>query len=330
MKMKPIRTLLGLAGTVILAGSLLIGCSSTPQSQNSTTLSPAEQSPAPAEDSSSKATTRPYKDYMGHESIIPVSPQRVIFSGETFGDLLVIGVKPVGGYGYTKHVYEDQLQDVQNVGFPINLEKVLELSPDLIMNANTDEKVYEQLSKIAPTVLFDTFAPLEERMVQLGDLFGKKEEASKWLASYKQKSDAMWKNLKENGMKEGETATVLTYYPGDRLFVMARTGLSQILYDPNGFKPTPLVKEVLDAQKGFELISLEKLPEIAGDRIFILNPVDEEPKKSTEALLQSSIWRELPAVKNRKVYFIDIEKANSDATTREWLLEKLPAMMNQK
>ena len=328
--MKPVRTLLGLAGTIMLAGSLLIGCSSTPQSQDSTTSSPAQPSPAPAEDSSSTATTRPYTDYMGHESTIPVSPQRVIFSGETFGDLLVLGIKPVGGYGYTNHVYEDQLQGVENVGFPINLEKVLELSPDLILNANTDEKRYEQLSKIAPTVIFDTFAPLEDRMMQLGELFGKKEEASKWLASYKQKSDDTWKKLKESGMKEGETATVLTYYPRDRLFVMATTGLSQILYDPNGFKPTPLVQEVLDAQKGFELISLEKLPEIAGDRIFILNPVDEEPKKSTEALLQSRIWKELPAVKNGKVYFIDIEKANSDATTREWLLEKLPTLLDKK
>ncbi len=34
-----------------------------------------------------------------------------------------------------------------------------------------------------------------------------------------------------SGLEAGETASVFTYYPGERLFVMARTGLSQVLYN---------------------------------------------------------------------------------------------------
>ncbi|WP_312112125.1 ABC transporter substrate-binding protein [Brevibacillus reuszeri] len=313
--MNNIRNIVGAVGTIVLATSLLFGCSSqTSQKQES----------AP---SSAEAATRSYTDYKGHTSPIPVSPQRIIFWGETFGDTLALGVKPVGGSGYTNQVFEDRLQDVEDVGFPINLEKVLELKPDVILYAGTDEKDFDALSKIAPTVIFDTFAPLEERMTLLGDLIMKKEEAKKWLKEYKQSAESMWKKLKETGMKEGETASVFTYYPGDRLFVMARTGLSQVLYDENGFKPTPPIKEVLGAEKGFELVSLERLPEFAGDRIFILNPTNDEPKRSTEALLKSRIWNELPAVKNGHVYFIDIEKASADATTREWLLKKIPEML---
>ncbi|UZM99723.1 hypothetical protein OL548_06485 [Lysinibacillus sp. MHQ-1] len=48
----------------------------------------------------------------------------------------------------------------------------------------------------------------------------------------------MWESLVADGtVKADETASVLTYYPGDRLFVMARAGLSQVLYDSNVLKP---------------------------------------------------------------------------------------------
>ncbi|UKK99914.1 ABC transporter substrate-binding protein [Brevibacillus brevis] len=316
--MKHMRNISGTLGIFVLAGSLLIGCSPSASQATSSASSEASQ----------KSQTRPYTDYLGHAGNIPVSPARIIYSGETFGDMLALGVKPIGGFGYSNQIFEDQLHDVENVGFPINLEKVLELQPDLIINANTEEKEYEQLAKIAPTVIFDTFAPLEERMTQLGDILGKPEAARKWLADYKRKSEEMWKKLKESGtMKKGETASVFTYYPGDRLFVMARTGLSQVLYDTNGFKPTAPIQEILHAQKGFELISVERLPEIAGDRIFILNTPSEEAEKSTQNLLKSRIWKDLPAVKNGSVYFIDIEKSSSDATTREWLLQKIPEIL---
>lgn len=318
--MNQMRSISGTLGIFVLAGSLLIGCSQSASQTTSEANSTASQ----------KNQTRPYTDYLGHAGNIPVSPARIIYSGETFGDMLALGVKPIGGFGYANQIFEDQLHDVENVGFPINLEKVLELQPDLIIHANTEEKEYEQLAKIAPTVIFDTFAPLEERMTQLGDILGKPEAATKWLDDYKRKSEEMWKKLKESGvMKEGETASVFTYYPGDRLFVMARTGLSQVLYDPNGFKPTAPIQEILDAQKGFELISVEHLPEIAGDRIFILNTPSEEAQKSTQELLKSRIWRDLPAVKNGSVYFIDIEKSSSDATTREWLLLKIPEILKK-
>ncbi|MHA6531265.1 hypothetical protein [Paenibacillus sp. BAC0078] len=80
------------------------------------------------------AETRTYKDYVGHTVEIPVHPKRVIFSGETYGDLLALGVQAIG-YPLSMgedQVFEDKLQGVEDVGFPINLEKTLELQPDLI------------------------------------------------------------------------------------------------------------------------------------------------------------------------------------------------------
>jgi iron complex transport system substrate-binding protein len=323
---------------ITLMSMLLLACGNNPEEQATSSPSngnteqtgtppPSQQS---AENSEEAApATRKYTDYMGREAEIPVAPKRIVFSGETFSDLLALGVDAVGtDKEWNKDsVYGDRLANVEDVGFPINLEKTLNLQPDLILIANTDEKLYEQLSKIAPTVTFDTFAPLNERLPVLGDIIGKKQEAEKWLTEYNAKAEAMWQTLQAAGMKPGEMASVFTYYPGDRLFVMARTGLSQVLYESNGFKPTAPIQKVLDANTGFEQISLEALPDYAGDRIFILTPAAEEAQKSTEEMLKSKIWLGLPAVKNNQVYTIDIIKSGSDAITREWLLQELPKML---
>lgn len=313
---------------LLLICTLLFACSSKEQGgKTAETSAPATEAAAVPE-----ATTRSYTDYKGHSSEIPVKPQRIIYSGETYGDLTALGVQAIGyplsmGEG---QVFEDKLTGVEDVGFPINLEKTLELQPDLIIYAGVEEADYEALSKIAPTIIFNTFAPLKERMLELGDILGKKPEAEAWIANYLTKEEAMWSQLKASGMKDGETASVFTYYPGDRLFVMATTGLSQVLYGEQGFKPTPAIQQVLDADMGFQEISMELLQEYAGDRIFLLTPVAEEAKQSTDKLQESAVWKSLPAVKNGFVYTQDIMKSSSDATTREWLLSELPAMLGKQ
>jgi len=283
------------------------------------------------ETTTSASTTRLYKDYLGHEVEIPVDPERVVYHGEGYGDLLALNIKTVGaGFSWiTNYAWEDRVKDVEDVGFPINVEKTLSLKPDLIIGTS-DDKTYSQLSKIAPTIVFDTFAPLNQRLTELGDILNKKEEATQWMDAYTEKADKMWESLvADDIIKPDETASVLTYYPGDRLFVMARAGLSQVLYDSNVLKPGDKIQKILDDGTGFAEISTELLPEYAGDRIFILTPVDDEAKQSTKEMMESPIWKNLPAVKNGHVYTIDIEKSDSDASTREWLLSQLPTMLKK-
>lgn len=332
--MNKTRQPFAILGMLFLMGTLLLACSSDKERAGNTaaTTAPAtEAAVSPAASAVPAVTTRSYTDYKGHTAEIPVNPQRIIYSGETYGDLTALGVQAIGyplsmGEG---QVFEDKLTGVEDVGFPINLEKTIELQPDLIIYAGIEEADYEALSKIAPSVIFNTFAPLKERMLEIGDILGKKPEAEAWLAEYGAKEEAMWAQLKAAGMKDGETASVFTYYPGDRLFVMATTGLSQVLYGEHGFKPSPAIQQVLDDDMGFQEISLEVLQEYAGDRIFLLTPVAEEAKQSTDKLLESAVWKSLPAVKNGFVYTQDITKTSSDATTREWLLGELPAMLGK-
>lgn len=318
--MKKLNRHMLICSLLLLVGVLLAACGSNNEETNRKETATAEP------------TTRIYKDYLGHEVEIPVNPERVVYHGEGYGDVLALNIKTVGaGFSWiTDYAWEDRVKDVEDVGFPINVEQTLSLKPDLIIIGTSDEKTYSQLSKIAPTIVFDTFAPLNQRLTELGDILNKKEEAAQWIEDYTDKADKMWESLVAVGtVKPDETASVLTYYPGDRLFVMARAGLSQVLYDSNVLKPGDKIQKILDDGTGFAEISTELLPEYAGDRIFILTPVTDEAKQSTKEMMDSPIWKSLPTVKNGHVYTIDIQKSDSDASTREWLLTELPTMLKK-
>lgn len=313
---------------IAIMGSTLIACGNKNNSSNNAPSSETQTTATPAPEQTEE-TTRMFTDWTGHEVEIPVNPKRVIYHGEVTGDVLALGVVPVGVMknenGGT--VYDDLIANVEDVGFPLSLEKSLELNPDLIIFSNSDATQYEQILKIAPTVTFDSFAPITERMHTLGDLLGKQAEAEAWLTKYNTTMQEMWTLVHENGVKEGETASVFTMYPGNRLFIMAGAGLPQFLYEENGFKPVNKVQEIIDQEIGFVEISAELLNEYAGDRIFILNPVDPAAQQSTSELMESEVWKNLSAVKNGYVYNFDIVKAGSDALSRDWMIEELPKLL---
>ncbi|WP_052350469.1 ABC transporter substrate-binding protein [Paenibacillus gorillae] len=325
--MKRTKTIVTLLATFAFAGTLLLGCgtdkTNTTAPAPSATASPAAETTVPQNESA----TRDFTDWTGHTVQVPTNPQRVIYHGETTGDLIALGVLPVGTTDITGAVYEDLIPDAVDVGFPIEPEKAMSLNPDLIIFANADEAQYESLSKVAPTVTFDSFASLDDRMRTLGDLLNKKQEAEDWITAHHTATDDMWKKLRENGLKEGETATVLTMYPGKRLFVMAGAGLPQFIYEKNGFKPLPQVAKMIEEGQGFVEISNEVLPDIAGDRLFILTPVAADARNESNELMNSAIWKKLPAVQAGKVYEFDIMKATSDAKSREWLTQELPKQL---
>ncbi|UKS28434.1 AraC family transcriptional regulator [Paenibacillus sp. HWE-109] len=271
------------------------------------------------------------RDWTGHEVEIPAQPKRIIYYGETFGDLLALGVKAVGsGFLSDKHALFEQLtHNVQDVGFPLSLDKTMKLKPDLIIFASADERQYSQVSRIAPTVTFNSFAPLTERLQTLGNWLGRKREAEQWLEDYHVKAAAMWQQLRIY-IKPQETASVFITGHGKRWFVMGTSGLSSALYHPCGFQPVDKISEVLNAGQGFAEISPANLPEYAGDRIFMLLPAEGNARHTVEEMLSTALWRSLPAVKNGHVHMVEADQWNySDALTREKLLEILPQLLRQ-
>ena len=147
----------------------------------------------------SKAKEQPKTKVVKHakgEATIPVNPKRIVdLSGST--EELLLGHKPVG----TANTYKDKIQNhltekldgVKAVGWywapKVDLEAVTALKPDLIILNNRQLKIYDQLEKVAPTVVLET--NLEDwrgKFKEVGKLFDEEKKADKWIADYEKQT----------------------------------------------------------------------------------------------------------------------------------------------
>lgn len=308
----------------VLLGVLLSACG--------TAANVVEPSATATASEKAEPSTRMYTDLMGRKVEIPVLPQNIVYyGGNTYGDILALGVQPIGADGrYFKDsmtVYPEKFAGTQDLGFPLNLEKLTELDPDLvIMSVFRGDEELEKIAKVAPVIIIDPDASLEERLLALGDLIGKTKEAQAWIASYEAKAEQTWKTINESAhIGADETASVFMYAYEKNFYVMAR-GLTSTLYLPSGFKPQEAVQEeLLKKNEPFLEISHELLPEYAGDRIFLI--VSDETSEAANELLNSALWKNIAAVKNGFVYKVESKLSLTDAMTRSKLLDELPAIL---
>ncbi|WP_270170927.1 AraC family transcriptional regulator [Paenibacillus sp. SYP-B4298] len=270
------------------------------------------------------------RDWLGHEVDIPSSPSRIIYHGETFGDLLALGVQPIGGgLQFQQHrKVRDQTRDVCDVGFPLQPDIARELRPDLIIMASSNDRLYRSISQIAPALAFDSYAPLGQRMTQLGEWLGKQQEASQWLERFHSRAESIWRRLP---LGTDVTATVFAIHHG-RLFVMGATGFSSSLYYPYAFNPPASIKELIQDGSGYAELSPDRpgsLASYAGDYLFLLCSSDEESRVTLGRLSSSTSWLSLPAVRAGRVYQLEADEWNhADALTVESSLELLPTLLH--
>ncbi|KAF6616435.1 iron complex transport system substrate-binding protein [Paenibacillus jamilae] len=259
---------------------------------------------------SKSVATREYVDATGKKISIPANPQRVVTT-QYLDAMLALGVKPVGA---ASHVLEGdylkgKIDGIADIGNPTNVEKVLELQPDLIIaTEDTSPEVREQLEKIAPTVAVsfgdgDVFKQLRD----VAAVLGKDKEADQWIASFDKKAEEGRKKM-AGKFKKDETITIYMTYGKDVLRVYGARNVGHVIYRSLELNPPEYIRQKLakDPKYNFvyDSISMEKLPELSGDRIIML-VYDEATKDGMlKEIEQSALWRNLPAVKNHKVYFI--------------------------
>ncbi|WP_138753133.1 helix-turn-helix domain-containing protein [Paenibacillus sinopodophylli] len=256
------------------------------------------------------------KDWNGHEVQIPSKPSRVLYCGETTGDMAILDIPLIEKHFFSKET-------------PLCKEQAAKLSPDLIIFDYHDESLYAQVSQIAPTLTYNSRGALSDRLLMLGEWFGKKKEAQQWLLHHNRNMLLMWQRLRAY-LRPDETASVIVFHRGKRLFVMGNIGLSSILYHPHGFRPAGKVQQMMNSGRPYKEITAKTIHHYAGDRVFMMLPESPESKEAMNELMSSPLWRNLPAVKNGYSYLLDERDWNyEDATTRDTLLSLLPQLLTQ-
>ncbi|MGG4144031.1 ABC transporter substrate-binding protein [Paenibacillus algorifonticola] len=194
---------------------------------------------------------------------------------------------------------EGKLDGVESIGDGIAYERILELQPDLIIVWN-DPAVLDKLNQIAPTVVVDYGMPVRQQLLEFGKMTGREEQANAWItawdkkiAEYKPKVQAAVGDKTVAIFDSGSAKEFYAY--GNKL---GRGG--EIIYGEFQLKAPPIIqKEAIDSGTGWAKLSLELLPEYAGDYIFISEWTGND---NPEAIFEGSLWEQLDAVKNNRVF----------------------------
>jgi iron complex transport system substrate-binding protein len=242
---------------------------------------------------------------------VPGTPKRVVvLDTDALDSAVTLGVTPVGavtaegGAPLSTYLPEEKLKGIEKVGLisEPNLEAIHGLKPDLIISSKArDEKNYDELSKIAPTVFTETTGPDWRKNFTLhADVLGKKAEAEKVVADYEKSIAEVTEALGGADKAAGTTVGFVRFLEGaDTRLYMNDTFIGSILKDLKVGRPDNVDKT------GFSLdVSPERINEAEADVIFYSTYGDPAKAKETSTT-GGALWKKLGAVKDGKTFKVD-------------------------
>ncbi|MGP7817313.1 ABC transporter substrate-binding protein [Niallia sp. 01092] len=291
----------------------LAGCGNQSSQEASKDSKGTEQ-----KESTDSESVREIKHAMGTTKI-KGTPKRIVTLYQGATDVAVaLGVKPVGVveswvqqpvYNYLRK----DLEGVQQVGLETqpNLEEIAKLKPDLIIASKLrHEKVYEQLSQIAPTVTHDTVFKFKETVDLMGKAMNKEKEANQLLVDWDNRiEDFKGKITDKLGDQWPIEVSVLNFRADHaRIYI---TGFAGDILSELGFvRPESQQKAEKEGNVVLQLTTKESIPSMNADVFFIFNAdghnADAEAiQKTYDEWTNHPLWKNLDAVKNNRTYMVD-------------------------
>lgn len=248
------------------------------------------------------------KHAMG-ETKIPKTPERiVILTNEGTEALLALGIKPVGavkswtGDPWYDHI-KAEMEGVKNVGTESqpNIEEIAALKPDLIIgNKMRIEKVYDQLSQIAPTVYSTELRGEWKNNFKLyAEAVNKKAEGEKVLADF----DKRVEDLKSKAGDKLKQTVSLVRFLSSTARIYYNDTFAGIIFKQIGIARPE--KQNLD--KFADDVTKERIPDMDADYLFYFTyeTGDGKATKLEEEWLNDPLWKNLNVVKNNRAMKVD-------------------------
>ena len=261
-----------------------------------------------------KKETITYKSENGDVEV-PANPKRVVVLAGFAGNVMALDVPLVGVDSWSKSNPKFDLKNVKEVSEE-NVEKVIELEPDLIIGYNTTKNI-DKFKKIAPTVTY-TYGKVDylTQHIEIGKLLNKEQEARDWVKDFKTRAADAGKEIKA---KIGEDKTVSVIESFDKqLYVFGDNWGrgTEILYQEMKLKMPKKVTEMA-LKDGYYALSPEVLPEYAGDYLIFSKTAEAD-----NSFTKTDTYKNIPAVKNNHVFEVDSKEFYfNDPLTLERQLE---------
>ncbi|MBT2478870.1 ABC transporter substrate-binding protein [Streptomyces sp. ISL-94] len=245
---------------------------------------------------------------------VKTKPKRVVALDNSLVEAVVALDTPlVGGIGSYRDqkgfpaYLGDAVKETKDVG-PLdspNLEAIAALKPDLIVSATVRHAdLYDQLSKIAPTVFVKTTGPIwKENITFLGQALGQEEKAKAKLTAYETRAKKIGDAINAQGGGSGDggkpTLSVTRFVDGPTRIYLPKTFSGIILADMGLTRP----ENQRDTEKFNIEISEEQIQQADADHIFLTTfSGGEERKKKFTA---NPLWQRLNAVQKGNVHEVD-------------------------
>lgn len=294
-------------GVLFIALLLLsTACGSTQSAQKPV----IETEAAAGEESSANSKTydqiRVVKSLKG-DIEVPAEPKRVIGLSVVYPEFLyALGVTPVAVQNYHQEFpsyLKAPLKDTLKMGIAKtpNFEAILSANPDLIIApAWWAEKDYDQLSKIAPTILLPEPELWKDELRDIAEVLNKVDVAEKLIQEYEQKTADAKKKLQST--VGNETVMYMMILPKELIVYGEKQTRGIFIHKELGLKPVSAFPE----NEVSVSLSLEKLPEYNPDHIILQldNADDKDIQQKYEELKETAIWKNLTAVKKNQVYTV--------------------------
>jgi len=248
--------------------------------------------------------------HMMGEACIPESLHHVItLRPDHFANSFALGIEPIAsvfaeGFPFPEDI-KNEVGNIESVGgySTPNLEKILQLKPDLIISNSRLEGIYEDLSRIAPTVVIDLPYPppsWKEQLQTLAEFMGKEDVSQQLMDDYWQRIE----NIKQalGPQLDQLEVSVANSSLEHGIWVLGEDHfVGEVLNDIGLQRPL--------SQRGdffyIDDISIEKLSNIGGDVLFFVSMGRGQDEEYQEKLQEDSLWQKLNAVQNEQVYFVD-------------------------
>ncbi|MFM4848641.1 MULTISPECIES: ABC transporter substrate-binding protein [Aeromonas] len=257
-----------------------------------------------------QAGTRQVLDANGQSHTVPDDPQRVVVLSELDLDsALTLGVQPVGtvngrGQGTLPRYLLDKagkaIQVVGDLDNP-NLEKLIDLEPDLILTGQTKPELLALLQEIAPTVVTGNWGePWKTVFNRSANVMNKEAEAKAFLARY----DARLAQARSKLAKhQGEQVSIVRWNPKGPSYMHGGTFASSVVTEMGLARPA---HQIGDKSPHSPALSLESLNLLDGDWLVVGTlSASGDAVDAMKQAEQTPAFQQLDAIKGKRFGAVD-------------------------
>ena len=240
------------------------------------------------------------------ETTVDAPPQRVVVldTGE-LDSAVALGVVPVGAVrapvddgllDYLQDKTEGVTKLVGTISEP-SLEAIAALEPDLILSSKLrHEKIYDELSQIAPTVFSETVGVAwKENFLLDARALGEEEQATRMLEAYEARAADLGEQLKAD-LGEAPTVSMVRFLPGATRLYQKASFIGTVLEDVGLQRPESQDVDEFALEIGEEQIGLAD-----GDVIFV-SWYGPSADTTRPAFTSNPLWQNLAAVRAGRIY----------------------------